>query len=51
MTDIRAICNLNDEEFAARRKELREGLMPLVLSRENLSDGLELFFDASTPIR
>lgn len=51
MTEIRAICNLSDEEFTARRKELREGLMPLVRGREKLSDGLALFFDASTPIR
>lgn len=51
MTDIRAICTLSDKEFAARRKELREGLLPQARGREELSDGLALFFDASPELR
>ncbi len=51
MTDIRTICNLSDKELAARRKELREGLLPQARGREDLSDGLALFFDASPELR
>ena len=50
MTDIRAICSLSDEELAARRKELQEGLLSVVRGREELSEGLALLFDA-TPER
>ncbi len=51
MTDIRAICNLSDEELAARRKELREELVPQARGREELSDGLALLFDATPEMR
>lgn len=51
MTDIREICNLSDEQVAARRKELREGLMPLARGREHLADGLALLFDSSSEMR
>lgn len=50
MSDIREICTLNDEEFAARTKELRAGLMQKVRSRELLSDGFALVFDATSQI-
>ena len=51
MTDIRAICNLTDEQFAARQKELRAGLFAQARRREELSDGLALYFDASREMR
>lgn len=51
MTDIRAICNLSDEEFEARRAQLREGLASEARGREKLSDGLALLFDATPELR
>jgi hypothetical protein len=51
VTDIREACNLSDDEYAARRAKLREGLMPLARGRENLSDGLALLFDRSAQRR
>ncbi|MBW2292515.1 MAG: hypothetical protein JRG89_11040 [Deltaproteobacteria bacterium] len=51
MTSIRNNCNLSDEQYAARREELREGLMPLARGREHLSDGLALLFDSSAEMR
>jgi hypothetical protein len=51
MSDIRARCNLDDPQFAARRKQLREELLPLVRGREELSDGLALRFDATPALR
>lgn len=50
MSDIREVCNLSDEEFEARRQELREELVPHVRSRAALPDGAVLAFDA-TPER
>jgi hypothetical protein len=51
MTDLRAICNLSDEQFAARAKELRGGLLALANGREELSDGIALRFDSAPEIR
>jgi hypothetical protein len=51
MSNFRSSCNLSDEAFAARRKELREGLMPLARGREDLPDGLAVFFDATEQMR
>ncbi len=51
MTDMRAICNLSDEQFAAREKELRGGLFAQAHGREELSNGLALCFDASPEVR
>ena len=51
MTDIRAICDLSDEDLEARRAQLREDLVPQVRGREELSDGLALFFDATPEMR
>ena len=39
MTDVRSICNLDDQAFEARQKELREGLFRQIRGREELSDG------------
>ncbi len=50
MSDIREICNLSDEELEARRRELREELVPHVRRRTALLDGVALAFD-STPER
>lgn len=51
MTDIRAICNLTDEQYEARRSELREGLISRVRGREELSDGLALSFEPTPEMR
>lgn len=51
MSQIRAICNLSDEELEARREQLREGLLPRVRAREELSDGLALLFAAAPALR
>ncbi len=51
MTDIRAICNLSDEDFELRRARLREGLVPQARGREKLSDGLAVLFDATPELR
>ncbi len=51
MTDIRAICNLSDEDLEARRVQLREGLIPQARGREELSDGLAFLFDATPELR
>ena len=51
MTDIRAICNLSDEELAARRKDLRQELVPKARGREELANGLAIFFDGSPETR
>ena len=51
MTEIRAICNLSDEDLEARRAQLREGLVSKARGREELSDGLALRFDATPELR
>jgi hypothetical protein len=51
MTDLRAICNLTDEQYAARQEELRAGLLTQARRREALSNGLALYFDASPEMR
>ena len=51
MSDVRAICNLSDEEHEARRTHLRETLFPQVRGREELSDGLAFRFDATPKMR
>ena len=51
MTDIRAICNLSDEDLEARRAQLREGLFPQARGREELPDGLVLLFDETPEMR
>ncbi len=51
MTEIRAICDLSDEAFEARRAQLREGLVSKARGREELSDGLALRFDATPELR
>lgn len=51
MSDMREICDLSDEEFAARNKELREGLMLKVKTRERLRDGVALLFEDSAQNR
>lgn len=50
-TELRAICNLNDEELPARLEELRGGLLSKATNREELPDGLALYFDASPEMR
>jgi hypothetical protein len=47
MTEMREICSLDDDAFAARRKELRGGLMQRVRTRDTLPDGHVLLFDAT----
>ena len=51
MTDIRAICSLTDERFAARQEELRAGLFARAGRWEELSNGLAFYFDASPEMR
>ena len=50
-TNLRKICNLDDEEFAARREMLRKELLPLAQNREDLPDGLALYFDVTPKTR
>jgi hypothetical protein len=50
-TDVREICNLSDEELDARRKELRAGLLARVERKEELSEGVALFFSAGSEMR
>jgi hypothetical protein len=50
MSDIREICNLSDEEFHARRRQLRAELLPHVRRRSALPNGVALAFEA-TPDR
>ena len=51
MSDVRAFCNLSDEDFEARRTKLRGDLIPRARGREELSDGLAFFFDATPEMR
>ena len=51
MTDIRAICNVTEDQYAARQKELRAGLLSQVRRREELPHGLALYFDVSPEMR
>ena len=51
MSDIRAICNLSDSDFEARRTQLREGLFLQIRGREELPDGVALLFDATPKLR
>lgn len=45
------ICTLSDEDREVRRKELRDGLVPLARAKQELPDGIALLFDASAEIR
>jgi hypothetical protein len=51
MTDVRTICRLSDEDFEARRAQLRKSLFPRVRAREELPDGLVLLFEATPELR
>jgi hypothetical protein len=50
-TDIEAICNLSDDDLEERRKELEEVLLPMVLAREPLPNGIALSFPANSENR
>lgn len=51
MDEVRALCNLSDEDYAARRKELRETLLPQIRRRVALENGVVLEFYAEEAIR
>ncbi len=46
--EIRKVCSLDDESFAARRKELRDGFAKRIVSKEALADGIAFHF-ANSP--
>lgn len=50
-SDIRAICNLSDEDLSVRRKELQEDLMPKARAKEALPNGVALSFPANVETR
>jgi hypothetical protein len=51
MTDISKICNLTVEDRQARLRELRTKLLPLARGKQELPDGIALFFDAGASLR
>jgi hypothetical protein len=51
MVDVRDVCNLGDEDLAARRERLRRELAPHARAREALPDGVALRFDATSEMR
>lgn len=51
MSELREHCNLSDESFEERRKDLRETLLPKVISRQRLERGIALLFDDTPAMR
>jgi hypothetical protein len=51
VSEVRAICNLSDEDFETRRAQLRRDLFSQVRGRRELPDGLVLRFDATPEMR
>ena len=49
--DIREICNLSDEDREARRESLSRRLFAFVRRREELPEGLALYFDETPEMR
>ena len=51
MSELSGFCNLSEEDLETRRRQLRDGLVRHVRGREELSDGLALFFDVTQTMR
>ena len=49
--DIREICDLSDEDRETRRASLSKGLFAFVRRRQELPDGLALYFDETPEMR